>query len=85
MADLVPDQSPLAEQELAFVDDQLSVIDSPSKIVVDDELNDVMDGFVGVIGVVGSEDEPPPPPPQAAIKIIEIKLKDTFFSFIVCK
>ena len=83
MADLVPDQSPLAEQELAFADDQLSVIDSPAKILVDEELNDVMDGFVGVIGVVGSVDEPPPPPPQAAIKIIEIKDKDIFLNFIV--
>ena len=83
MADLVPDQSPLAEQELAFDDDQLSVIDSPSKILVDEELKDVMDGFVGVIGVVGSVDEPPPPPPQAAIKIIEIKDKDIFLNFIV--
>lgn len=82
MADLVPDQSPLAEQELAFADDQLSVIDSPSKILVDEELKDVMDGFVGVIGVVGSVDEPPPPP-QAAIKIIEIKDKDIFLNFIV--
>ena len=42
-----------------------------------------MDGLVGVIGVVGSEDEPPPPPPQAAIKIIEIKDKDIFLNFIV--
>jgi hypothetical protein len=82
LADLVPDQSPLAEQELAFADDQLSVIDSPSKILVDEELKDVMDGFVGVIGVVGSVDEPPPPP-QAAIKIIEIKDKDIFLNFIV--
>ena len=85
MADLVPDQSPLAEQELALVDDQLSVIDSPSKILVDDELNDFIDGLLGVIGVVGSDDEPPPPPPQAAIKIIEIKLKDIFLSFIICE
>jgi hypothetical protein len=82
LADLVPDQSPLAEQELAFAEDQLSVIDSPSKILVDEELKDVMDGFVGVIGVVGSVDEPPPPP-QAAIKIIEIKDKNIFLNFIV--
>jgi len=84
LADLVPDQSPLAEQELAFVDDQLSVIDSPSKILVDDELNEVMEGLLGVIGVVGSDDEPPPPPPQAAIKVIEIKLKNIFLCFILC-
>jgi hypothetical protein len=80
---LFPDQSPLAEQELASVDDQLSVIDSPSKILVDEELNDVMDGFEGVMGGVGSEEEPPPPPPQAAIKNIDKKDKDIFLSFII--
>jgi hypothetical protein len=42
-----------------------------------------MDGFVGVVGIVGSDDEPPPPPPQAAIKIIEIKLKEKFLRFIL--
>ena len=37
-----------------------------------------MDGFVGVVGIVGSDDEPPPPPPQAPIKTIEIMVKDIF-------
>jgi hypothetical protein len=79
---LDPNQSPLAEQELASVDVQLSVIDSPSKILFDEEPNDVIDGFDGVVGVVGSDDEPPPPPPQATIKTIEIKVKDMFLSFM---
>jgi hypothetical protein len=43
-----------------------------------------MDGFIGVIGGVGSEDEPPPPPPpQAAIKSIDIMDKNIFLSFII--
>ena len=65
-----PSQSSLAEHELAFVDAQVRVIESPSKTDDEEVVNEVIAGFVGVTGGVGVEglDEPPPPPPHAEIK-----------------
>ena len=56
---LAPDQAPDAEQEVAFVDDQVSVESEPIITEVGSAekltLGAGTDGFVGV--------EPPPPPP----------------------
>lgn len=70
--DLVPLQSPLAEHELALVEDQFKDIDSPSSIDEDEDENDVIDGFVGEGGFGVSVELPPPPPPQET-KTIETK------------
>jgi hypothetical protein len=68
--DLVPFQSPLAEHELAFVEDQFKDIDSPSSMDEDEDENDVIDGFVGEGGFGVSVEPPPPPPPQETSAIV---------------
>ena len=61
---MVPLQSPLAEHELALVEDQFKDIDSPSSIDEDEDENDVIDGFAGEGGFGVSVEPPPLPPPQ---------------------
>jgi hypothetical protein len=56
----VPDQSPEAEQLVAFVLDQLSVTDCP--MIIDDGEADME-----TVGL-GRGEVPPPPPPQAERK-----------------
>lgn len=79
--DLVPFQSPLAEHELAFVEDQFKDIDSPSSMDEDEDENDVIDGFVGE-GVLGVSVEPPPLPPPHETNTIESRREKILCIFI---
>jgi hypothetical protein len=54
--DFVPDQAPLAVQDVAFVDDRMSTVVWPRKA----------GELVNKILTVGAGEKPPPPPPQPA-------------------
>tara|TARA_B100001057_G_C22314515_1_gene743364 strand:+ start:155 stop:550 length:396 start_codon:yes stop_codon:yes gene_type:complete len=59
---LAPDQAPDAEQEVALVDDQVSVESEPTTTEVG--LAEKLTVGAGTLGVVGVEPPPPPPPPH---------------------
>jgi hypothetical protein len=62
---LAPDQPPLAEQAVAFVELQVSTVDSPEARVIELAESETVGGDDGV------EPEPlSPPPPQAASRVI---------------
>jgi len=62
---LAPDQAPDAEQEVAFVDDQVSVESEP--IITEVGSAEKLTLGAGTVGVVGVEPPPPPPPPHEEI------------------
>tara|TARA_B100001939_G_C16870016_1_gene585952 strand:- start:100 stop:465 length:366 start_codon:yes stop_codon:yes gene_type:complete len=59
---LAPDQAPDAEQEVALVDDQVSVESEPISTEVGSAEKLILGA--GTVGVVGVEPPPPPPPPH---------------------
>ena len=61
---LAPDQAPEAEQEVALVDDQVSVESEPTTTDVG-----LAEKFTLGAGTVGVGVEPPPPPPHEDIRI----------------
>jgi hypothetical protein len=72
----VPDQSPEAEQLVAFVLDQLSVTDCP--MIIDDGEADME-----TVGLGRGEVPPPPPPPQFVRKLLaRITVIKNSFAFI---
>ena len=70
----------LAEQEVALVDDQVSV-EVLSK-TTDVGSADKLTVGTGVVGVVGVLPPPPPPPPQEAINKILNVMDNIFFHLI---
>ena len=63
---LAPDQAPEAEQEVALVDDQVSVESEPISTEVGSA--EKLTLGAGTVGVVGVEPPPPPPPPHEDIR-----------------
>ena len=78
-APLVPDQSPLAEHELALEVDQVKVIDSPAAIDEADDEKELILGDGLVTGGLVSDDPPPPPPPHEATNKIVTSMLEIFF------
>ena len=77
---LEPDQSPLAEQLDALLDDQVKV--TLSLTLVEEVSNDKVTLTEGV-GAGASPEEPPPPPPPHEIVISVIKRKLYFFISLI--
>ena len=78
----MPLQSPLAEHEVEFTEDQLSVIELPTVIEESDEEKELITGL-GLLGVGSAIEDPPPPPPPH--DVIKIKLDRIIINFFIKK
>ena len=76
---LAPDQAPEAEQEVALVDDQVSVESEPTTTEVG--LAEKFTVGAGTVGVVGVEPPPPPPPHEEMTNKIKKKLGSLTIKF----